>query len=145
MKEQLEWLGALLSTRGMPRIMLAAHMEILSDELTLISNSSDDYAREDAQLMDECASELRQVTESRFLASVREKQSIELRKRLGKPSDDFRCREAVDLIAGALADEADSIEGSLDTLLSYLADKSRFLPSWTEGIHEQTERLRGML
>ena len=137
---QVDWLGRLLSARGMPRLLLVRHMEILAEELT--SLGSDHTSR--TAMLEDIARGMRQRLESQLTRELRQEHTRRLQESFGRRGD-YACAEAVFLLAAAAADEADGLDGSTQSLLSFLADPARFPQPWVEAMNVTLTELRQAL
>ena len=120
--EQIRWLGGLLSSRGMPQIMLEYHLRFQREEMTAESGET---GRRCAVLRrcERALTALRRkvFTDSRFDRLVRsfvERAGLQQIERVGI------------LLVSAVADEASGIEKAVAALSSFVCDPSRFPASW---------------
>ncbi|MBF0482190.1 MAG: biliverdin-producing heme oxygenase [Desulfovibrionaceae bacterium] len=137
MQAQVDWLGQVLSARGMPRILLARHMEILAQELLAAGTGQP----ERSSMLDAAAKKIRGEIDARLSRERRREHERNFQQACGRLSD-FACAEAITLLVSAVVDEADCLEGSIASLLSWLVDPNRFPRVWVEAIHEHLAAIR---
>ncbi|MBF0201641.1 MAG: biliverdin-producing heme oxygenase [Desulfamplus sp.] len=139
LQSQVSWLGGVLSVRGMPQILLARHLEILTEEL--ISARSDNAP--DWNLLTLAARDIREKLENRFPISLRADQLRMLQHDLGCHQD-FAATEAMDLIFSALTDEAQGHQGSAQSLLKWFTDSHQFPQKWITAINARIDDLTAL-
>ena len=127
---QVAWIGRVLAARGMPRILLEQHLEMLHREL-VAENPAGAYGgllRASAMLRGERTTALPgfDALIERFADRFAGEQTI--------PG-----REAAMLFAAAAADEKASVPVAVESLSKWLLDRSRFSANWVE---TATELLR---
>ena len=131
MQAQVVWLAGVLSSRGMPRLLLARHMEILAEELLLAR--PDQVER--SKLLQDCAFTVFQQLDTLIPRDIRDSLVQRVQKACGRFRD-FACAEAVALLASAVVDEVDGLEDATRNLLIWLADPARFSLSWVEAMND---------
>lgn len=131
MAGQVDWLAGVLSARGMPRLLLARHMQILAEEL--IAARPDQTER--SQLLEEKASVIIERLDMSLPPTFRQDQ-IRLFERACHRYGDFAVSEAISLLASAVVDEADDLEGSVQSLMSWLTDPNRFPNAWVRTLQD---------
>ncbi|MDZ7641197.1 MAG: hypothetical protein U5J62_04115 [Desulfurivibrio sp.] len=130
MEEQVEWLGSVCASRGLPRLLLARHLELLAKELTLLA----DIPREHCLLLQQAGGRLRRMIDEKIPPSRRRQQRQVLSQSLGLAPDDYACYELIELLASALVDDDHGLEGASHSLLSWFTDGRRFSPTWTRAV-----------
>lgn len=140
LESQINWLGGLLAVRGMPRLLLARHLEILTEELIY---TQPDQASQWVKLQ-QAAQIIRNKLEARLPETARATALGQFQEQLGR-TQDFACAEAMDLLASAVVDEAAGLTGSLSSLLNWLADPQRFSQTWVDAIQAQAKALGQLL
>ena len=125
---QLRWLGVLLASRGMPRLLLEEHLEVLAEELAV---ALPDRAAAYEKLRVGAAG-LRRERESHLPAAQLEQLAGTFRQRLPPHLPD-EIREGV-LIGAAVADERAGIAQAVDSLLAWLADPAHFPARWCTAV-----------
>lgn len=130
MQAQTDWLGRTLAARGMPRLLLARHLEVLAEELA--AARPDQVER--SSLLVQVAGRMRRNLEARLPRSLLKRRVIDLERACGRRRD-FACAEAISLLASAAVDEADGLTGAATSLLSWLADPNRFPQPWIDALH----------
>lgn len=134
---QVEWLGRILSNRGMPRITLERQLELLHAELSAaVPARSEQYT-----LLQEAAVHLKKQR-VRF---VPEQQADTLTREFSAGTDhelQGRFRRSGALIVSAVCDEAAGITGAVTSLLPWLTDAERFPPQWVAAVLTILEQAR---
>lgn len=139
-QSQVDWLGGVLSSRGMPRLLLARHMNILARELSFLSSENDLRSR----VLRTAATQIQNNLEKRIPWHVR-KVRAEAMESLLERRNDFCCLEAVELMASAVVDETDGIKYSIQSLLAWLTDASRFSEQWIQVINKEIKELKSII
>lgn len=128
--EQVLWLGRVLASRGMPRWLLQVHLEHLAHELSEVRPKH----RERSYAPLERAAELlerrrrAQLPDASWNALDREFE------RAADPAWRARLPHTGLLIGAAVADERDGLTRAVSSLEEWLADATRFPPSWIEAV-----------
>lgn len=125
LRAQIKWLGGVLASRGMPRILLARHMQILAEELIVARPNQ----VERSGLLEEAAAEIIQDVETRFPPDLIRKFIGQVETACGL-SGKYAQAEAITLLTSAVADEAKGIEGVVDSLTDWLFDSARYSSNW---------------
>lgn len=137
MYDQVGWLGEVLAARGMPRILLQRHLEMLAEELGASAAENKDRCKRLLRAAERIDRSLR-----RFLA--REKASALSRsfeERAG-PARDGLAREIGRLVVAAAVDEADGLSNAVHSLVEWAASPERFSGQWIEAVHDLVARAR---
>lgn len=136
LNSQIDWLLNVLSTRGMPSILLERHLDYLYEELVKTYPEKKsiyiklNYSREVIQrkrLYSFDNEGLKKVEEV-FFGTINDYEKNKL-------------PDAIKLLASANVDEAMGIRGSLESILSWLSEKERFTPQWINSIREAQDAL----
>jgi hypothetical protein len=134
---QVEWLGRVLASRGMPRVTLERQLELLHEELlSAVPGEQDQY---DGLL--EVAGFLR----SERLRAIPEPHHRRLAGDFQMATDERReerLLRAGELILSAVCDEKAGILQAVNSLLSWLKDPQRFSTEWIEEMTKFTELAR---
>ncbi len=134
---QVEWLGRVLSNRGMPRLTLERQLELLYEELaSAFPERSEVYGG-----LLEASSFLR----SERLQAISEAVFHDLARQFHIASNDElggRLSRTGELIASAVCDEAQGISNAVDSLVSWITDGQRFPAAWIEAVKSITELAR---
>jgi hypothetical protein len=136
-REQVLWLGAVLANRGMPRLLLERHLELLHAELVrLRPERGERYAA----LLDGAAL-LRERRESRIApAEAREIETA------FEEQADARWRERLpgmgSILVAAAADEADGLTSAVASVLEWALDPARFPAPWLRAVQTAIGRAR---
>jgi hypothetical protein len=119
-RQQIDWLGVVLSSRGMPRLLLEAHLRFLFDELGggrryRVLNAAADIiaATYDRSPIDRLGRE--------FVAAA------------PRPWRE-RIPEMGRLLAAAVADERSGIERAVVSIEEWACDRERFPPAWIKTV-----------
>ncbi len=137
MQSQAGWLAGVLSSRGMPSILLARHLEILSRELSFIQKE-DDYR---ISILTAAARSIGDNLENNIPGNMRKLRAEAMEQSLGRKND-FCCHEALDLISSAVVDEANGIKNAIESLMLWLIDPKRFSKQWIQVLKDEVEYLR---
>ena len=119
---QIRWLGAVLSSRGMPQIMLEYHLRVQREEL--IEESPERQAR--WSTLRRCERMLARRREKAFSSRRFDRLAASFEERVGTAEIE---RVGV-LLVSSVADEAAGIEKAVPALTSFVCDPSRFRSSW---------------
>jgi len=139
--DQVRWLGTVLACRGMPRLLLERHLEILHEELA----AAVPEARPRYEKLQRAAEMLRALRHSvlsddamhalaaEFDASVGDEWSAPI-PRLGE------------IVVAAAIDERLGIPGAVESVERWISLPERFPSTWIEAVHrtldETRERMR---
>lgn len=127
---EVAWLGRVLSSRGMPQILLETHVGILAEEL----------AEDLPQQRDACAklaAAARQLATARH-AHLSEQACQELSAQFDAavgPEWSGRLPRTGLLLASAVADERMGVESAVSSLVTQLVMPDRFPRTWIEAVH----------
>jgi heme oxygenase len=134
---QVEWLGRVLSNRGMPRITMERQLELLYQELSAaVPAKRGQYAG----LLEAAANmkreRLSQIPEQVFRSLAQEFQT--------RTNDELqgRFKRTGDLLLSAVCDEAAGITQAVPSLLPWLQDASRFPPQWIIAVNTVVQQAR---
>ncbi len=127
--EQIDWLGIVLASRGMPRWLLDLHLETLHQELVQAVPAE---AARYAKLL-QAAEKLRatrqaHVSEDRFRRLAR---AFDVR--VGAKASN-RLPGTGELLVAAVADEKAGLVHAVSSLASWLSEPSRFSAEWIEAV-----------
>ncbi|HYO73764.1 MAG TPA: hypothetical protein VEU33_47635 [Archangium sp.] len=137
--KHISWLGGLLASRGMPRLMLERHLRVLSSELVhakperqqahdVLSRAAERMAGERRRLLGD--DELRMFGED-FDARV-------------GPEWSQRLRGAGELLAAAVADEYGGLAQAVPSLASWMCEPSRFPAPWIRAVEQTLLKARSL-
>jgi hypothetical protein len=133
-QRQIRWLGSVLASRGMPRLLLEDHLRLLHHELV---TAVPERAAEYGSLLD-AADTLRDERLAYMPEAVVEACERGFHELLeSSVEDDLR---AGALLAAAVADEQAGLSEAVTSLLDWLADPERFPGRWRLAV-DQTLRL----
>jgi heme oxygenase len=125
--EQVFWLGRVLAARGMPRLTLQVHLELLFEELV----NAVPARRERYETLQRAAGELHKARRRRIDDALFESLSTEFEVRVGP---DATLRGAGALLVAAVADEADGVPNAVASLEDWMTDAARFALPWIEAV-----------
>ncbi len=140
LQKQIDWLSGVLSSRGMPSLMLECTLRFLSDELILalpektstyqkLRVSAENLAKKRSQFMDE-----------KMVEAV----CTEFSREVG-PELDTEFKNMGELLVSAVIDEEIGAQGSLAALVDWLTDEKKFPQVWIEAVHATVEQSRNNL
>ena len=131
MQRQIEWIGRLLATRGMPQIMLEYTLNYLHEELTMA-------------VVDNTATFEKLLTSAEILRQARTQCISEKEfESLSNEFDQFAGAELTKqlkntgrLLIAAVVDEKNGIEGAVSALQEWLVDENRFPNKWISAVKD---------
>jgi len=134
---EISWLGRLLATRGMPRLMLERHLRALHQELVRAKPSHQEGHEVLRRVADRMAEERRRVLDDQTLSTL----AAEFETRVG---GDWRHqpRGMGQLLVAAVADEGNGIAQAVPSLTQWMYERSRFPASWLHAVEETLGRAR---
>ncbi|MFW5730796.1 MAG: biliverdin-producing heme oxygenase [Desulfonatronovibrionaceae bacterium] len=136
MSAQINWLSRVLSSRGIPTLLLAEHMKFLAHELLM----ADAGNQAGATRLDNKALSLLYELDSTLSPETRRRATI-----TGHGFPGYCWTEAVHLIASAAVDESKGMENSLDVLLEWLGNDSIFSKAWVKAVKDQAEAFKEVI
>ncbi|MBF0239405.1 MAG: biliverdin-producing heme oxygenase [SAR324 cluster bacterium] len=120
-KQQIRWLGRVLSTRGMPQCLLETHLQNMYNELVKVHpEKKDKYA-----LLLEGATELRKMRQTYFDDKTIEELSEQFEAQVGMEWS-RRLKHMGALLVNAVADEKAGITGAVSSIEDWATDPDRF-------------------
>ena len=123
------WLGSVLASRGMPRLLLERHLEVLHEELErAVPERSAFYA-----VLLNGASILRQQRLSRLSEHDLRELELSFAARVGSPWAERVPRMGAILVA-AVADEAGGVTGAVGKVLEWAGDRGNFPARWCDAV-----------
>lgn len=137
MQGQIDWIGRVLATRGMPRLMLECGLRCLHEEL---SRTVPDHEEMYKKLL-KSAGLIAKEREAVIPAETRQSLSEEFDAAVGSEWA-ARYPGTGKLIAAAVVDEKCGIQGAVAALLDWLTDGDRFPGSWVEAVYKILEKAR---
>ncbi|MDO8933764.1 MAG: biliverdin-producing heme oxygenase [Rhodocyclaceae bacterium] len=137
LQKQIDWLGRVLSTRGMPQIMLERILRYLHEELTI---SVPDKASAANKLL----AAAQKLCEQRT-ACIPEKES----QRMASEFDTHVGAELADmyknsgeLLLSTVADEKNGVEGAISAIQEWMTDPDRFPEQWILAVNETIQKAK---
>ncbi len=120
-KNQIRWLGVVLSTRGMPQWMLEIHLENMYQELVEVHPEKETmYAK-----LKEAASDLKSIRRDILGDEVLDELSAEFEAMVG-PEWSWRLKHMGKLLVMAVVDEKSGIDGAVTSIESWATNPYRF-------------------
>jgi heme oxygenase len=130
---QVLWLGQVLASRGMPRITLERQLELLHEELIMVTPSrSNDY---------ENLLTAAQHLKRERLKNIDETTCNDLAQSFDTVTGHEMQRTGL-LILSAVCDEAAGVSAAVSSLLPWLTDPERFSEQWIAAVTETLEQAR---
>lgn len=128
--EQVRWLGIVLSSRGMPQILLERHLEIIHEEL----GKKRRYGH-----LQRAARDLRDRRRKVFAQKQSDIHAREFENRVGAvaPFTGFGI-----LLASAVADERLGIEHAVSAVADWATDRTRFPSRWVDAVSASVVAMR---
>jgi hypothetical protein len=124
--EQIHWLGSVLSSRGMPQIMLEYHLRFQHEELL----AEVPQRRDRWRILERCEHALAVTRQKAFTDSDFDALAESFESKAGREELD---RVGV-LLVSAVADETAGIGNAVGSLTSFLTDPSRFSSRWINAV-----------
>lgn len=137
---QTAWLGEVLASRGIPRILLERHLVVLTEELRRV----DTIRAEDADKLSVAAETLA----ARRRAWIEDTQLARITRTFEQGLDDAwreRLPNCAEIIASAVADEADGLTEAVSSTLGWLTDAERFPQTWIAAVESALAQTRASL
>ncbi|SDW24121.1 hypothetical protein [Thiocapsa roseopersicina] len=137
---QTAWLGEVLASRGIPRILLERHLVVLAEELRRV----DTIRAEDADKLSVAAETLA----ARRRAWIEDAQLATIARSFEQRLDDTwreRLPNSAEMIVSAVADEADGLTEAVSSTLGWLTDAERFPPAWIAAVEGALAQARASL
>jgi hypothetical protein len=129
-RTQVNWLGGLLSARGMPQYLLERHLEHLHS--TLMTAMPDRGAKYEA--LTRCAGALREIREAQIPEPVFKRLAEEFDERVKACKDRVPNMGAV--LVAAVADERAGHANAVASVESWACDPARFSETWIAAVKE---------
>lgn len=128
---QVDWLGRVLATRGIPRLLLERHLLLLHDELVeRLPARADDYARLRVSAERLAAERRTRITDDEM---------VRIRVRFDAAvGADWRARlpNTGEVLVAAWLDTRAGIPGVLDNVRDWHSDPARFPPAWVDAVDD---------
>ena len=139
MQKQIEWIGRVLATRGMPSIMLEHTLRILHEELVIaVPNSRANYGK-----LLNAAEMLKGRRNDKISEKAFEKLSSEFDQAVG-PQLAKEYKNTGKLVLSSVTDEKNGIEGAVSALQEWVGDKARFPDKWISAVSDTLNKARGI-
>ena len=137
---QVLWLGTVLASRGMPRWLLERHLVMLHGELVrALPENADRYA-----VLLDAAAMLRGLRQARLAEEDFRALAEDFASR-AEPALVQRMPAMGAILAAAVADEADGVEGAVRSVEEWAGDRAAFPESWTSAVRAAVAGARGRL
>ncbi len=142
MQKQIDWLGRVLATRGMPLILLEYTLRFLHEELTKAGvQSKSSYGS-----LLQAAEALARARSERLSAMDLEALANDFEAAVG-PELAKKYKNTGRLLASAVADEKNGVKGAVLSLQGWMTDAERFDETWVMAVNDiiakANERARG--
>ena len=134
---QVNWLLNVLTTRGVPSILLEIHLDYLFQELTREKpEKREDYNKLNIT-RDLIQNQRVAILNDETVKTIQQ----EFKEKITSQEGD-KLPEAIPLLASAMCDEFRGIEGALSSLKSWLYDAKIFSQDWIKAILEAEQKLK---
>ncbi|HEX2188002.1 MAG TPA: hypothetical protein VHG51_03840 [Longimicrobiaceae bacterium] len=139
-RTEVLWLGRVLASRGMPRLLLERHLELLHDELArAVPERAERY-----RVLRDVAAHLRELRRARLSDAELAELSAAFDARVG-PALAERVPAMGAVLAAAAADEADGLAGAVRSVEEWAADPDAFGSRWVEAVRATVAEARARL
>lgn len=135
--EQVQWLGRVLAARGMPRLLLERHLELLHDELAAAVPEERPRYEKLLRSVEMFRSLRRAVLSDEALHAL----AAEFDARVGAEWS-ARLPRTGEILVAAAVDERLGIEDALTSVERWMTDPERFPPTWIDAVHRTLEAAR---
>jgi len=137
----LEWLRTVLSSRGIPTVILEFHLEAIQRAIRVEFPEQLDMQIQFDQFLSDRETERRRLfgTESRS-------RLIDMFDQRFRACTGFKVESAAELITSAWVDKHSGISGSLSALRNWFTDVERFSADWIASVYEvlvELDRVQG--
>jgi hypothetical protein len=137
--QQISWLSRVLSSRGIPAILLQAQLEILFEELArAIPENRPAYEKLLAAAAELCASRRRQISDAQMQSLA-----ADFNRAVGSEWSE-RLPGTAALLAAAVADEKGGHQGAIASIKTWMTDASRFPPEWIQSVAATLDQAQQM-
>ncbi|MFW5810749.1 MAG: biliverdin-producing heme oxygenase [Thermodesulfobacteriota bacterium] len=137
LQKQIDWLCRVLSTRGMPSILLEHSLRYLYEELVhAVPGKKNLYKK-----LHTAADILKKKREDCFPEKEFQILSEEFEAAAASGGKD-NCRNTGKLLISAVADEMNGIEGAVESLRIWLTDDERFSKQWIAAVNDIIQKSR---
>jgi hypothetical protein len=135
--QQVEWLGQVLAARGMPRLTLETHLELLYQELIIaVPEKQQSYGKllsAANRLANSRRSHIDDETSRTLVADFDSAIGPEWSARLSKMGE---------LLVSAVADEKAGVKNSVESIELWLSDAARFPQTWINAVRATIQTAR---
>jgi hypothetical protein len=155
----VHWLARVLAARGMPRLLMERHLELLhaalvtrvpeqASEYLALRHAAAELAAERRALLSDVqlsrlAAEFNPADEmSQPLSAAARPQAETSHANPNTERRQFTAREAGLLVVAAVLDEKRGIANAVESLCTWLGDSERFPPSWQQALQHTLSRAR---
>jgi heme oxygenase len=140
LQQQIDWLCRVLATRGMPTIMMEQTLRFLKEELsTAVPENNTAYEK-----LELAAAHLQRKRDGRISAPAFQSLADEFEQSAGnKLADTYR--NTGKLLISAVADEANGIDGAIDSLSEWVTDTERFSTDWLRAVKKTIGKAKNHL
>ena len=135
--KQVHWLGRVLSSRGMPTLLLQTQLEILDEELTAaIPEKKSEYRK-----LSHAAAELRESRRVHFSDDQVDTIAAEFDRAIG-PEWSARFPHTGAMLVCAVADELEGSDLAVESLRPWMTDAVRFPAEWNVAVDASLSQAR---
>ena len=137
LQKQIDWLGRVLATRGMPQIMLERTLRYLHEELTISvpdKASAFDKLLKAAQTL--CEQRTARIPEKEF-----QRMASEFDARVGAELA-VKYKNTGELLLSSVADEKNGMAGAISAIQAWMTDPDRFPEQWISAVNETIQKAR---
>jgi len=138
--QQVEWLGSVLSARGMPRLLLEQHLEVLADTLAAaVPERAVAYEK-----LRRAGARLR----ARRVAALADEDLAALAGRFDALTGEEWARPLPGigaLLVAAVIDEARGTERAVSSLVDWVGDRNLFSARWVAAVEETVRAARAQV
>ena len=127
--DQINWLGKVLSSRGMPQLLLATHLVNLVEEL---EKANPDKINQYKKLI-VAANALKEKYDQAIRVNQRQELIGEFERSIGQEWS-HRLKNMGEIIVAAVVDEKIGIENALPCVRSWATDENRFPKIWIDSV-----------
>lgn len=127
--DQINWLGKVLSSRGMPQVLLCIHLENLVRELEISNPNKQNQYRRLSIAANALKEKFNQVIPENYRKELISQFEIDVGQEWS-----HRLKNMGEIIVGAIVDDKIGIENALSSVKSWSIDENRFPKIWTDSV-----------
>jgi heme oxygenase len=135
LNRQVAWIGRVLATRGMPRIMMERTLRFLHDALVRsVPEKTPAWTK-----LANAAQMLFEERTAHFPKKEFERLAAEFEKRVG-PDLAKKHKNTGELLISSVADEKNGMEGAVSAIQSWMTDPGRFPEHWISAVNDTIQK-----